>query len=174
MKQIETLRDYIQAAMTTCTQPQCKNTRYMQLGLLGEIGELANKVKKTIRNENGEAEQAEQGIAGELGDVMWYCAGILSCTGEADNINGASLDDMDTYRQEEDYPGALKNQDEIHLLQTMAFATCGTPMPITVIGCVIELSHRHGTTLTEVCRQNIAKLADRYGRDKIGGEGDER
>lgn len=47
------------------------------LGLSGEAGEVSDKVKKIIRDKNGEISAEEkEGIVKELGDVMWYLAGI--------------------------------------------------------------------------------------------------
>lgn len=47
------------------------------LGVAGEAGEVADKFKKIIRDKNGKVsnEDKEQ-IAKELGDVLWYLAGI--------------------------------------------------------------------------------------------------
>ena len=47
------------------------------LGLTGEAGETADKVKKIIRDKKGEFTDEDKGeIVKELGDVMWYLAGI--------------------------------------------------------------------------------------------------
>lgn len=79
------INDYQQQAMRTC-MPASKNLPYMALGLAGEAGEVANKVKKVIRDSDGVLKelQREQLIA-ELGDVLWYCAGVAT-------VLGANLD----------------------------------------------------------------------------------
>ena len=47
------------------------------LGLSGEAGETADKVKKIIRDKQGKyTEEDKTEIVKELGDVMWYLAGI--------------------------------------------------------------------------------------------------
>lgn len=47
------------------------------LGLTGEAGEVSDKVKKIIRDKNGKIlEEDREAIVKELGDVMWYLAGI--------------------------------------------------------------------------------------------------
>ena len=47
------------------------------LGLSGEAGETADKVKKIIRDKQGKFTEEDKGeIIKELGDVLWYLAGI--------------------------------------------------------------------------------------------------
>ena len=47
------------------------------LGLSGETGETADKIKKIIRDKKGKySEEDKVEIVKELGDVMWYLAGI--------------------------------------------------------------------------------------------------
>ena len=47
------------------------------LGLTGEAGETADKVKKIIRDRQGKySAEDKTEIVKELGDVMWYLAGI--------------------------------------------------------------------------------------------------
>lgn len=61
---------------------------YCALGLAGETGEVIEKIKKTYRDDlmYFSPEKKEE-IAKELGDIMWYLAGI--CT-----ELGLSLDDV--------------------------------------------------------------------------------
>jgi NTP pyrophosphatase (non-canonical NTP hydrolase) len=61
---------------------------YTALGLAGEAGEVANKVKKVMRDNSGNLTDGMRSvIADELGDVLWYCAGI------ADEL-GMNLEDI--------------------------------------------------------------------------------
>ena len=75
------LNEYQSAAMATCLDAS-KNVPYMALGLAGEAGEVANKAKKIIRDGAGTLTDARrQDIADELGDVLWYCAGVATVLG---------------------------------------------------------------------------------------------
>lgn len=61
---------------------------YTGLGLAGEAGEVANKIKKVMRDNSGNlTDDMKSVIADELGDVLWYCAGI------ADEL-GVNLEDV--------------------------------------------------------------------------------
>jgi NTP pyrophosphatase (non-canonical NTP hydrolase) len=59
---------------------------YVTLGLNGEAGEVAEKIKKFIRGDHGpyasltddKFDQVRLEIMKELGDIMWYLAGL--CT----------------------------------------------------------------------------------------------
>lgn len=73
-KIMEKFKEYQQQAMTTCL-PSCKNLNYMIAGLCSEAGEVAGVHKKYIRGDYND-EYARIQIAKELGDVLWYCAGI--------------------------------------------------------------------------------------------------
>tara|TARA_R110000824_G_scaffold57273_1_gene156018 strand:+ start:849 stop:1229 length:381 start_codon:yes stop_codon:yes gene_type:complete len=66
-------------AKETAIYPQKMKILYPALGLTGEAGEVANKVKKIVRDglDKMPSDWREQ-IAGELGDVLWYCAAIAS------------------------------------------------------------------------------------------------
>lgn len=60
----------------------------MVLGLVGESGEIAEKFKKWLRNgTNDRSEIDTEDMKKELGDVLWYVAGL------ADEL-GISLEDI--------------------------------------------------------------------------------
>ena len=50
----------------------------MTLALCGEAGEMANKLKKFIENGTGIDHTERDILIEELGDVLWYCAGVAS------------------------------------------------------------------------------------------------
>ena len=72
------MNDYQRAAASTAIYPSTAAVVYPALGLAGEAGEIANKVKKFIRDgappDEYEAKKIEIGY--EIGDVLWYCAGL--------------------------------------------------------------------------------------------------
>lgn len=61
--------EYQTKAKETAIFPEDKALEYLSLGLVGEAGEIANKVKKVIRDN-----KPNDDLAGEIGDVLWYCA----------------------------------------------------------------------------------------------------
>lgn len=69
--------DYQKEALTTA-KPTSMNIYYMALGMTSEAGEVANKVKKVMRDE---VKPDTKAIAAELGDVLWYVAGLASLLG---------------------------------------------------------------------------------------------
>jgi NTP pyrophosphatase (non-canonical NTP hydrolase) len=71
---MKTLREYQTAAWLTAL-PSTKNVNYMAMGLGNEAGEVLGKVKKIIR---GDSSWSTQDISKEIGDVLWYCAGLAS------------------------------------------------------------------------------------------------
>ena len=68
-KSMITASEYQIQAKKTAIFPANKALEYLSLGLVGEAGEVANKVKKIIRDKKIDID-----IAGEIGDVLWYCA----------------------------------------------------------------------------------------------------
>ena len=52
------------------------------LGITGEAGETADKIKKIIRDKGGlVSTEDRESIVKELGDVLWYVAGIARYLG---------------------------------------------------------------------------------------------
>lgn len=74
-----TFDEYQAEAKETAIYPHNMKILYPALGLTGEAGEVANKVKKIVRDgvDKMPPDWREQ-IAGELGDVLWYCAAIAT------------------------------------------------------------------------------------------------
>lgn len=69
--------EYQEQAYTTANE-QSKNMYYMTMGMTGEAGEIANKIKKVMRDG---AVLDHNDIAKEIGDVLWYCAGLCTVLG---------------------------------------------------------------------------------------------
>lgn len=71
------LNDYQERAMSFDKYPPGDRVTFKTLGLCGESGEVAEKVKKVIRDKNGFYDvDTINDIILELGDVLWYLAGI--------------------------------------------------------------------------------------------------
>lgn len=74
------LHDYQQQSWKTAIYPdRGNNIVYPALGLAGEAGEVANKVKKIVRDHGGRlTPEIKEALIGELGDVLWYVAGLAT------------------------------------------------------------------------------------------------
>lgn len=71
------LDNFQKQALGTAIYPLDARIWYPALGLAGEAGEVANKVKKMYRDGGGLLSPERQAdIAGEIGDVLWYCAAL--------------------------------------------------------------------------------------------------
>ena len=88
MKEI-TLNEYQAQAMSTC-MPTSNNYVYMAEGLVGEVGEFTSKAAKAVRKGNAAIsgnqfntvdEALLDGRQGELGDILWFTAGLASVFG---------------------------------------------------------------------------------------------
>ena len=58
--------------------PTAERLSYLGLGLAGEAGEVADHIKKLLRD--GKLDQAA--MADELGDVIYYWAGLCAAIGK--------------------------------------------------------------------------------------------
>ena len=67
------LDEYQKEAFKTAKE-NAKNLNYMVLGLASEAGEVAGKLKKRIRDNVFD----KNAFLSEVGDVLWYIAGICS------------------------------------------------------------------------------------------------
>lgn len=84
------MKFYQRRALTTAKQ-ESLNLTYMALGLAGESGEVANKLKKVIRGDYTEND-IKDAIIDELGDVLWYVAGVASVLGvDLDDVASANI-----------------------------------------------------------------------------------
>ena len=102
------LNEYQQQAMTTCMD-SCENDSYMLFGLMAEVGEIADKIAKwkrkgVIQIQNNDvifnATVVDKGylieeLMAEVGDVMWFCAGIARRFGwDLENVCQANLNKL--------------------------------------------------------------------------------
>ena len=89
-----TLNEYQEKAMSTCVD-KSYNYSYMSEGMGSEVGEFKGKVAKGIRKGNikissnslvllaPKSERAGilEGLKSELGDILWFVAGMASVMG---------------------------------------------------------------------------------------------
>ena len=81
---------HYQAEAIKTALPSARSVTYMALGLAGEAGEIANKVKKLIRD--GDSAEKRAAIADEIGDVLWYAAGLATELGVSlEDLGAANL-----------------------------------------------------------------------------------
>lgn len=75
-----TFEEYQNLAQKTALYPsKGNNFVYPTLGLVGEAGEVAEKIKKILRDDGGVINEAKkQELIKELGDVLWYIAGLAA------------------------------------------------------------------------------------------------
>ena len=96
------LNDYQDKAMSTC-MGSCRNMSYMAMGLASEVGEFAGKIAKAIRKgdvyigtDSNDSDlhytigfmadpdryrEWESDLKHELGDILWFAAGIAEVMG---------------------------------------------------------------------------------------------
>jgi NTP pyrophosphatase (non-canonical NTP hydrolase) len=77
--------EYQEQAFLTAL-PTAQNFTYMVSGLASEAGEVAGKFKKFVRGDT-DPEVFKASITKELGDVLWYVAGLAT-------LSGTSLEDI--------------------------------------------------------------------------------
>lgn len=71
-----TFKEYSDFTHTTAIYDRDKAVEYCTLGLTSEAGEVAGVVKRLFRGDHKELQKER--IMSEVGDVMWYCAQLLS------------------------------------------------------------------------------------------------
>ena len=123
------LTEYQSKAMSTCMDTS-RNMSYMALGLVGEVGELMGKIAKAIRKghvyvgseiegnlaypsdsdmhyapsllgKDDKAYEFEKGLRAELGDCLWFCAGICEVMGwDMDEVARENIDKLSARKKE--------------------------------------------------------------------------
>lgn len=86
-----TLRYYQKRAMHFAL-PSARQPGYMIPGLVAEAGELAGHYAKMIRGDSVPMDTVKENIKKELGDVLWFVAGVADLYGfTLDEIAVANL-----------------------------------------------------------------------------------
>lgn len=107
-----TLNEYQQQAMTTCMDSSMNDT-CMLFGLVAEVGEIADKVAKWKRKGLAHIdhdrivydhvyldEAREKDLLAEVGDVLWFVAGIATSMGVSlEEIADANLAKLQSRQQ---------------------------------------------------------------------------
>ena len=90
------LSEYQRLSRRTAEYPREAWLTYPALGLVGEAGEIAEHAKKAIRDDAGTiSDQRRAAMAKELGDVLWYVAGLASELGlDLDQIAQENLEKL--------------------------------------------------------------------------------
>jgi len=107
-------KQYQERAMGTAIYPG-KGTMiglvYVSLGL-GEVGEVQGKVKKIIRDDSGlVTEEKRDAISKELGDVLWYVAGMCHELGlDMEKIAQANIDKLEDRQRRNVLKGSGDNR----------------------------------------------------------------
>ena len=74
-----------------------KNSKYLYAGLAGEVGEVCSLYAKSVRDGGGDIHNH---LAKELGDVLWFVAGIASLYGMSlADVAEMNIDKLEDRRQ---------------------------------------------------------------------------
>ena len=64
------------------TVPTARNEKYILNGFVGEVGEFYGKIAKETRDGSAQTvDEFEQKLKKELGDIVWFVAGIATLYG---------------------------------------------------------------------------------------------
>ena len=188
-----TLNAYQAAAMSTAL-PTSLNMAYMAYGLVNEIGELQEKL---ISNTPGILTSEE--TLKELGDVLWYIAGVSQIRGwklsevVLDDTTDIAISEYAVGEESEVLASESGQESCIKLSIGLTIAAgnlCGalkkeirdnTHKPDVekealrrVFQISVMLAKVMSSTLEHVAIANIEKLASRKAHGVIGGNGDNR
>lgn len=188
-----TLNAYQAAAMSTAL-PTSLNMAYMAYGLVNEIGELQEKLAS-----NTPGILTSEETLKELGDVLWYIAGVSQIRGwklsevVLDDTTDIAISEYVVGEESEVLASESGQESCIKLsigLTIAAGSLCGalkkgirdnTHKPDVekealrkIFQISTVLAKKLGSTLEHVAIANIEKLASRKARGVIGGSGDNR
>ena len=188
-----TLNAYQAAAMSTAL-PTSLNMAYMAYGLVNEIGELQEKL---ISNTPGILTSEE--TLKELGDVLWYIAGVSQIRGwklsevVLDDTTDIAISEYAVGEESEVLASESGQESCIKLSMGLTIAAgslCGAlkkeirdnahkpDVEKEALRKIFQIStvlaKKLGSTLEHVAIANIEKLASRKARGVISGSGDNR
>lgn len=130
--------------------PDDKINEAVTLGVLSEIGEIAGVLKKELRKDNFEIYSR---LEGEIGDTFWYCA-------------LAEYYDIFHFKFEDYF-------DLPFFDRTPYTKEHGHPM-YEVFGSLQDLCDKYHLSFEHVLWKNLEKVYNRFNRNTIQGDGDER
>lgn len=188
-----TLNAYQAAAMSTAL-PTSLNMAYMAYGLVNEIGELQEKLAS-----NTPGILTSEETLKELGDVLWYIAGVSQIRGwklsevVLDDTTDIAISEYAVGEESEVLASESGQESCIKLSIGLTIAAgnlCGalkkeirdnTHKPDVekealrrIFQISVMLAKVMSSTLEHVAIANIEKLASRKARGVIGGNGDNR
>ena len=188
-----TLNAYQAAAMSTAL-PTSLNMAYMAYGLVNEIGELQEKLAS-----NTPGILTSEETLKELGDVLWYIAGVSQIRGwklsevVLDDTTDIAISEYAVGEESEVLASESGQESCIKLSIGLTIAAgnlCGalkkeirdnTHKPDVekealrrIFQISVMLAKVMNSTLEHVAIANIEKLASRKARGVIGGSGDNR
>ena len=174
---------YQQLSARTAIYPREHAVVYPALGLVGECGEIANKFKKVLRDDAGaiQPEKRTQ-LIDEIGDVLWYAAGLARDLGIRVHDQWAVL--LPKYLPTlskcvlriTSLAGEIASAVEFQLDQTCAdepIARIEHRIANIVQFCNCILFHL-GSNAAEAMQLNLDKLFSRQERGTLKGAGDNR
>lgn len=172
---------YAAATGETAQYPEETADQYLAAGLFAEIGEVVGVYAKSILKGTERSPETLTRYAEEIGDVLWYVAQLAQRRGLA-----AYAWEQALVAYSYNKPGVIAGRARPRwssLWADIADLADTAPSPMVdpdgegvagVMFNVAALCDTLGFDLGEVCRDNLAKLADRAERGVIKGDGDHR
>lgn len=159
-----TIKEYLQSVLLTGNSIQSLD--YIKLGIIEESGEVAGKVKRFRRGDSSK-EWFKDGMKKELGDLTWYLILYTYKSGQhlAEFRSPKNTRIMDNIYKIEVLKANLisaKNKRHEYLATR------------SLINTVTDLAWNFGFTMEDIIQANMQKTKDRFLRNKIRGQGDER
>lgn len=178
-EKIETFSEYEKLAEVTCTYPESLMPVCITLGLCGETGEMFEKIQNEVDDDNE--------LKKEIGDVLWYLAMIHKKMGLPEVIEWLEITELtaESFFDPIVSSGKISEQVKKHIRDdwdgTLPLVLSDARKEVIfeewkkILKSITYMAAKTmGTSIKEIAAQNINKLYDRYERNKIHGEGDNR